>query len=189
LLDSPPPPTLLKTISTGFTVLFAYKYIKYIDHIHPPLPSSFTLPDSHYYSLQTGLALHSCLLFFLKGYICCSKEFLCALSHMNILYFNQRLTLITLSHPFSLFFNSFPCVWIYHLHIQMQCISIFFILSSLTSLISSTYTNVFYIHIYVCLCACIYDLHVIMYVYIYLSSLVSTYERKHVTFVFQVWLT
>jgi hypothetical protein len=34
----------LKTVSTGFVVLFSYKYIRYIGNIHLPSPSPFTLP-------------------------------------------------------------------------------------------------------------------------------------------------
>jgi hypothetical protein len=29
------PPSLLKTISVGFFLLFPYKYINYVSHIHP----------------------------------------------------------------------------------------------------------------------------------------------------------
>jgi hypothetical protein len=38
------PSPLLKMILTGFNVLSSNEYIKYIDHIHYPLPSPFSLP-------------------------------------------------------------------------------------------------------------------------------------------------
>jgi hypothetical protein len=46
--SSPPlfslgPLTLLKMASSGFDVSYSYMCQKYINHIHPPLPSSFTL--------------------------------------------------------------------------------------------------------------------------------------------------
>jgi hypothetical protein len=42
---SPSPPSLLlKIILPGFNVLSSYMYIKYINHIHPPLSSSFPCP-------------------------------------------------------------------------------------------------------------------------------------------------
>jgi hypothetical protein len=40
----PPPHPYLEMIATDFIALFSYKYIMYIDHIHPPFTFPLTIP-------------------------------------------------------------------------------------------------------------------------------------------------
>jgi hypothetical protein len=81
---------LLRTISTGFIILFSYTYTNYIDHIYPPSPFSFNK------ICFTFLSLNFLSLYWLF------KGVHLSISHMNTLYFNQINPAITYSFSVAL---------------------------------------------------------------------------------------
>jgi hypothetical protein len=110
--------------STGFNVPYTYIYRKYIDHIHPPLLSSFTLPLLLIPSPYQGLFY----IFVLPWLSVCSVGFWPGILFINILYFNQCNSFYYSSLHFSSYsvlLNSFQCA---HCVLFLQYISILFIL-------------------------------------------------------------
>jgi hypothetical protein len=97
LYNSFPLPLVLKMTFTGFNVSYSYMCGKYIDHFHPPLPSSFTLPF-----LLLPTPSHDLL--YLPVLHCsreahCSVGFCRGISPVNILSFNQSHPSISLPYP------------------------------------------------------------------------------------------
>jgi hypothetical protein len=142
-------------ISTGFNVLFSYKYVKYIDHNDLPLPFSFTLPFQLDPPPLIGPVLHFCPSLFRsivqRGCTPPAQQIYPnknekgveeEASERSILYlfFLATVMLPTLCHH-ALFVKveivslSHPCIQqlsvllLCYLSTQMQCISIFFSLS------------------------------------------------------------
>jgi hypothetical protein len=98
----------LKTSSTGFNDSYSYMYRKYINHVHPPLPSSLTLPHSpglllswpvlHYITVHCSVFTVQCSLFSLPWYFT-----------YKYIVFNKSNPLYYCSLPYSILFNSFQC--------------------------------------------------------------------------------
>jgi hypothetical protein len=88
-ISLPCPPLLLLTISAGFMVLFSCKYTKYIDQIHPPSPSLFTLALPLVHPPPSNTPVLYSWPSFLKCILIAQRSFCPHISHMNILYFNH----------------------------------------------------------------------------------------------------
>jgi hypothetical protein len=80
------PSPFLKTILAGFNVLLSYRYIKYIHHIHPSIPSPLPLPLPVILTSKQNLLY---LLVHFRLYLTCSMGFHHDLSHMCVFYLGQ----------------------------------------------------------------------------------------------------
>jgi hypothetical protein len=109
--------------STGLNVPYSYMFRKYIDYIHPPLPSSFIFPSS---TLPLTWPVYIPVLIVLVS-VHCSVEFCLGILPVNIWYFNQSNISITLPYSFSI-----PCI--------VQQFSVCF-------LVFCSYTDVIYFNI------------------------------------------
>jgi hypothetical protein len=86
--------------STGFNVPYSYLYRKYINHIHPPLPCSFTLPLPLELFPSHDL-FYIIVLQCFKSLFVVQWEFCLDILPVNILYLNQPNPFHTLSCPFT----------------------------------------------------------------------------------------
>jgi hypothetical protein len=101
---------LLRTILTGFTILFSYIYAKYIYHIHLPSPSLFWLVPS----LGQDFVSPFCPVLF-KVCIGSSKGFYLSISHtlyfshINPLYYFSLLLCFPINWQFTMYFVICRC--------------------------------------------------------------------------------
>jgi hypothetical protein len=151
---------LLKVASTDFNVLYSQMYSKYLYHIHPPLPSSFTF-SSHSYP-PINMNCFTFLSFIVLVSVHCLVDFCLYNLHVNILYFKQSNPLHYASLPFSSYpvlFNSSKCISLCLIPAHLRCNSILFtpnhsLFSFPSSLVSSNSPTFIlcYIYIYICIC-------------------------------------
>jgi hypothetical protein len=141
--------------STGFNVPYSYLYRKYINHIHPPLPCSFTLPLPLELFPSHDL-FYIIVLQCFKSLFVVQWEFCLDILPVNILYLNQPNPFHTLSCPFTstldcaAVFSVIHCVLFLHTEVMyfiiIHCYSFLLFLFPLTV---PLWKYVLYIYVYI----------------------------------------
>jgi hypothetical protein len=161
---------LLKMTLAGFNVPYSHMCRKQVNHIHPSLPSSFTLPSD-----LSPLDMPCPTLFESLFIVRCG----CALVFYLLIYCTS--TSLTLSitppcpFPYPILLNSFQCVSLCFFPTEMQCISVSFTLYHSLSLLSWSPLTIPLLEM------CSVCIFISICLYLYLSSI---YERKRLIFFF-----